>query len=659
MTLGKTAWNASWWSLPLGLAEGVRVAHAGLLHNSLFAASFRLRALGSAAAVLLFYGVLAYIVALAVGLVARVVLGERISRNVADVGVLIMVEGGLFLVLLSGGVSPPRILLFFALLGAVGAGGFLIWRRAPGRASGSWLYCLATLLHGSALLWTGLFSMGTGVIFFIGIAAVLGAATWLGWPGRVLPLVALTAALLVVVVVGASLPQVLPLHAASAALGSRPVLLVTVDTLRADALSAATTPHLDRLAQEGIRFTRAYAPSPWTIPSIYSLLTSRLPHEIGMTGQRKLRLDDAIPRLPQILPAGFAKRAVVTNVFGASRWGSWTGFDSVESGDLVDVVRDSLLRGLILPRLVLGLRPLRYPMTEARADRITDQGLRHLEALDGGSFLLWLHYYDPHTPYDPPAPFDTEVGPPRSKLSGIRKRSLAFLRSGMKLDAGDRAHIKALYEGEVRYTDAAIGRLWDGLQKLGLWDDALIIVAADHGEEFWEHGSVEHGHTLYEELIHVPLLVKLPGSLHAGRVIEDPVSLLDIVPTILDVLGHSPAEELVMRGRTLLPSLERAEAAKAPGRSLYFEAVVHYRELKGVLDAPWKLIHDPETGADQLFNLEEDAAERINRAVEEEDRLQALRAWIEPYLQAEQALAEPDSIDPELLRRLKALGYLQ
>jgi len=656
MSVMKRSLLATWWSLPLGLTDGLRVALDTVKHNSLFAETFYLRALASASVVVLFYAAVFFLLALAGGAVASLVRpaeGNHSARALDGV-VFLALQLGYLLVIVPGRMSPVRQLVLLVVLWALGWMGYRLWQRAAEGLRAA-LFAFVCLLYGSALLAQGILPKLSGGLGVLAVSLVLAGLLWSSRPGSAGGQLLVLGVCLLLVLSGALAPDVAPV--ASAPQGTpRPVVLITVDTLRADALSAEDTPHLLQLATEGVTFRRAYAPSPWTIPSMYSLLTSRLPHEIGMTGQGSYRLGEDVLHLPQLLPTEFQMRAVVTNIFGASSWGSWKGFDVVESADISSVVGDTLTRGMVLPRLLLGLRPLHYPFTEAPAGDITDRGIRHLDVLSGGSFLLWLHYYDPHAPYNPPSPFDDAAGQERRKLRDVRRTTLGFLRSGMKLDQEDRDYVRALYQGEVRYTDDAIGRLFRALRERDLWDDALIVVAADHGEEFWEHGLVEHGHTLFEEQLHVPLMVKFPGGRHAGRRFDHPVSLLDILPTIADELQQPLPPGLPVRGRSLSAQLE--EDAPAP-RSLYFEGTIHFRELKGLQQWPWKLIHDPATGRDRLYNLEDDPEERFDRSRAEAQRTGSMLESVRPYLQAEQAMSEPTSIEPDLLRRLKALGYVQ
>lgn len=656
MRVVKRSFLATWWSLPLGLADGLRVALDAIAHNSLFSDTYHLRALASASVVVLFYAVVFFLLALAGGAVGSVVWAGDESRwaRTMDGIVFLMLQLGYLLVMIPERASLMRQLMLLGVLWGLGWMGYRLWKRAAA-GRGAVLFALACLLYGSVLLAQGILPVLWGGVGVTAVALVLAGLLRVSWPGSAGGQTVVLGIFLLLAVSGALAPDVAPAVPVPQEV-SRPVILITVDTLRADALSLEDTPYLLQLAVEGVTFRRAYAPSPWTIPSIYSLLTSRRPHEIGMTGQGGYRLGADVVRLPQLLPTAFKTRAVVTNVFGASHWGSWKGFDSVESADISSVVRDTLTRGMVLPRLLLGLRPLHYPYTEAVAADVTQRAIRQLDVLAGGSFLLWLHYYDPHAPYNPPAPFDDDVGPERPKLREVRQTTLGFLRSGMKLDQADRAYVRALYQGEVRSTDDALGRLFRALRERNLWDDALIVFAADHGEEFWEHGLVEHGHTLFEEQLHVPLMVKFPGGRHAGREFDGPVSLMDILPTIVDELQLSLPPGLPVRGRSLSAQLE--EDPSEP-RSLYFEGTIHFRELKGMQQWPWKLIHDPATGRNMLYNLEDDPAEQFDRSRTDAQRADALLESIRPFLQAEQALSEPQPIEPDLLRRLKALGYVQ
>jgi arylsulfatase A-like enzyme len=304
------------------------------------------------------------------------------------------------------------------------------------------------------------------------------------------------------------------------------LLLVAVDALRGDRLSAAgyprpTTPYLDAFAASATRFTHAFAAGPKTIPSIPQILTGTYFFRHRATAGLSALLGPG--RFP-------SNRAVVDNPHVAA-WlqGERPGFDTVVAGEL-----------------------------DARA--ITREALRFLSATGRCRTALYLHYLDTHTPYHPPLRYARMFVDPRAATTlGLTFADVTAAWQH-RLAAADRQRVADLYDGAIAWTDRQLGRLLRGVARRGLLDRTLVVVTADHGEELWEHGNFFHGQSLYDELLHVPLLVRFPSAGH-GRVVEDLVSTVDIVPTIAEVTAIPP------RAGTDLP------AAPSPGSSASLAAV--------------------------------------------------------------------------------------
>jgi len=349
-----------------------------------------------------------------------------------------------------------------------------------------------------------------------------------------------------------------PASAGSVAL-SRPaqhrpsVFVIVVDTLRADHLPLygyplPTTTHLDRLAEDGTVFTRAFAHAPWTRPSCATLLTSRLPDEIWM-GRVDSVLPRSIPTLAQHLRAeGYRTVAILSTLQLSPQFGFGRGFDEMDMGAV-----HLAYTGLRLPLSRVGLIDGRdlYPRYDAR--QVTDRALGWLAGRSRDEpVFMYLHYTDPHAPYLPPAGEDRwrefagrEAAaldePPFSPAVGGPHRGVA------------REALVARYDAEIAFFDRHLGRFLDYLRSEDLYDEALVVLTADHGEEFDEHGGFGHGHSLYNELLYVPLVVKYPTRLSDanGRRVPFPRGLVDVVPTVSEVLGaHWPAGSF--RGRSLL-----------------------------------------------------------------------------------------------------------
>jgi len=455
--------------------------------------------------------------------------------------------------------------------------------------------------------------------------------------------------------------------AREAAPPARPnVLLITIDTLRADRLSCAgygrpTTPHLDRLAAEGLRFTHVETPRAKTTPAIASLMTSLFPHEHGV---REL-LTPLAPRFPLLAEAlrgaGYATHAIVGNYVLQDRFsGLARGFESWSEE---------------LPE-THGVPPDDVPQRTARS--MTDGALA---ALDLGRaadrpWFLWLHYMDPHGLYDPPTEhriFHRVVADPipddPGKTAGdLHRFSVASYNvpPGCTTPDGhvDAALVRDLYDGEVHYVDAEIGRLLDALRAAGALEKTLVVVTADHGESLGEHRYwFEHGRDTYETTCRVPLIVRLPGP-SAPAVHDEDLSLVDLAPKMLDWLHLPPLRPASNARAVFVEKIERADLAGAV-------------QAKAVRIGDWKMIrqytHDAKglvLVSEELYDLARDPGETANRMADppEQAPLARLRAELLGFAAADVRFpdlakllqAEREKLareDPEALRILQKLGY--
>ncbi|MEZ5065578.1 MAG: sulfatase [bacterium] len=402
------------------------------------------------------------------------------------------------------------------------------------------------------------------------------------------------------------------------------LLLVSLDTVRADALGAfgnprALTPHLDRLARSGVTFSNAIAQASSTLPSHRSMFRSRVASR--STGDE--------PMLAEILQGAGWHTVAFTGGGNLSReLGFAVGFDQWEEADGGF--------GWALPRFAAWL-----------------------DAREPGPFFAFLHTYDAHLPYDPPPPWAQRLDPDyQGWVTGAETRPLCrTLRelpveedwSGRTdLSARDREHVRALYDAGVAALDSNVGRLVRDLEARGLSDDLVIAVMSDHGEEFWDHGSVIHSHTVYQELVHVPLIVVSPedrGHGVRGGVVRN----LDIAPTLLDAAGLDavPSHE----GTSLRGVLRGAADRNRP-------AVSEMRQAKSLIDWPWKLIARREGG--ELYHLADDPGERRNLARELEPLAVRLGVALgDAVASGEVRELSGEDMSPELVERLKALGYLE
>jgi arylsulfatase A-like enzyme len=430
------------------------------------------------------------------------------------------------------------------------------------------------------------------------------------------------------------------------------IILIGVDTLRADRLSCygyadSKTPHMDALAADGVRYAEMTAQASWTKPSFATIFTSLYPSSHTATGKPH-RLPQAVTTVAEALAArgyhtgGFADNPSISAAFGFDQ-----GF-----ADYVYLEPTYILLGGEAASQTALYQILRRVWAMLSGQRIYVQNFyqeaavvnRHaldwLETNKGTRFFLFLHYMDPHDPY-----FEH----PYNGVGYARA-------SNQHPDPALAPTFSQLYDGEVRYLDEHLGQVFDWLKAQGLYDDTLIILTADHGEEFQEHGGWWHGQTLYQEQISVPLIVKYPHGARAGTVVTDLVRSLDIAPTILAVAGVSIPE--AMMGRNLLSQTE-------PPSYIFAEEDLEGNVLHALRTPDHKLIlanagNPRDLPVEALFDLIADPGERQNLFTTEPDRAQSLRELLrqETILALEQAVAgEIDTLDAAVQEKLRDLGY--
>ncbi len=436
--------------------------------------------------------------------------------------------------------------------------------------------------------------------------------------------------------------------------GAKPnIVLIVVDTMRADHVGSygyakPVTPRLDELAAHGTRFSRARAASSWTLPSVASILTGRYPAEHGAE-RMTLVLNDQQTMLAETLAAagydtvGFsANAAVVTPESGFAQGfgrfevlekrGPQSGPDPVWSGN---------------PKQPAG--------PDATADVVTDAALAWLASRGGATrpYFLYVHYFDPHASYSPPVPYAEKLGVRADDPLRGPAQPLVMLKK--TLTPEELATLRGLYDAEIAFTDHEIGRLLDGLG-FGRTHDTVFVMTADHGEEFKEHGGMQHARTLYEEVLRVPLLVA-GGDFPAGRVVDAPVSLVSIFPT----LGELAHAELPpgLPGRSLVPVLRGAAPALDPVFADLPFGGVH---RSAIVDGTWKLMID-HGFAPKLYDLSSDPTESTPRNQDQAARTMAMQKAIGDHnrisMQA-RAAAPPvqRNLDANRRERLRQLGYV-
>ncbi|MCC6712333.1 MAG: sulfatase-like hydrolase/transferase [Candidatus Dadabacteria bacterium] len=442
------------------------------------------------------------------------------------------------------------------------------------------------------------------------------------------------------------------------------VILITIDTLRKDSLSAygserVETPTIDGFASDGELFENAYSSSSWTLPSFASMMTG-LPVTVHKTARADSMLPDEFMTIAERLrDSGYYTAAIVDNFFLHPEFNMNQGFLEYNYYPKRQKAINSF--GVTVVNQVFPELLKHYTSTKD----LTDVSLKWLGENRDRDFFLWLHYYDPHIPYAPPREY---ISKDAVKDDGIGYvfESARNIRSGhFSPNEAKRKWIRELYDAEVRYVDHELGRFIAALRQYGIYDDALIIVTSDHGEEFWDHGGYEHGHTLYNEVIGVPLIIKLPGMKSGERRAEE-VSTRSIPATVLDVVGVEYGSDSMM-AESLTPLLDESPAAysKPPITST---GVLYYEDKESVVFGSSKFIRSIVTGQEELYDLSKDPGERNRlplaengglagkgRSLLSEDREKAGKAGKELGVSE----AKKVDLDNEKKEQLKALNYLQ
>jgi arylsulfatase A-like enzyme/Flp pilus assembly protein TadD len=382
-----------------------------------------------------------------------------------------------------------------------------------------------------------------------------------------------------------------------------PVIIISIDTLRADHLPmfgyrAVETPNLDALRRDGVLFSTAYSHVPLTLPSHTSILTGLLPPHNGVRNNLGYVLDPKIETIASFLRRhGYVCGAAVSAFVLRGSSGLAHSFDFYDDA--------------------IANRPGVAAGALQRSGRLTEEiARRWIAERTSRRFFLLLHLFEPHAPYEPEEPF-------KSKFANA-------------------------YDGEIATADSIVGEFLRDLKQRGIYDQAIIVMLSDHGEGLNQHGEPEHGIFVYREDIHVPLIVKLPGSAMAGNTISAPVGLVDVFPTIAQLLGFPAPPRL--DGRSLFES--RTAARSIYSESLYPRIHLGWSELRSLANAQKHLIQAP---TPELYNIERDPRERTNTLSDDRRTYAQMRDELTRY--TDQAVL-PSHIDPEEAKKLAALGYL-
>jgi len=439
------------------------------------------------------------------------------------------------------------------------------------------------------------------------------------------------------------------------------VILVSLDTLRADHLKTygydrETSPAIDSLGRDGTVFLNAYAPAPWTLPSHVSLLTSLndVRHQVYL---REQSLGPDLKTLADFLRSnGYYCAAVTGGAFVSPSFGFAKGFDSFD---------------------IAGAE-MKAPDVAAQCFQSVD---RWLDANADKGFFLFVHTYQLHSPYHSPPPYNTKfTGENAARSSFDVLEDLGGPMGVFKpLSEADRMNIIGLYDGEIRYTDESLIKpLVEKLVHMDLYDRTMLIVTSDHGEQFYEHGSWNHGNFLYGDVLKVPLIIKFPGGKFRGRNVPSIVRLIDVMPTVLQEMGTAFAES-DLDGRSLLPVLEgkektdreflsdvadmwiRASSSDEPQR-----IALNSQGLKVILNREYPKDYlaglfapPPPFQSVEAYDLSRDPLEKNNIASEKADLVRSLTAQVLDLYRNAKRMGTARTKSKEIEDQLRALGYIK
>ncbi len=427
------------------------------------------------------------------------------------------------------------------------------------------------------------------------------------------------------------------------------LILIGIDTLRLDDTSlidVATrelTPNLKRLADRGVSFNQAVSQAPWTMPAFASIVTGKYPQEHGAFSLKGHLGKPALTLAELLREAGYRTSGIVAHRYVSTRHGFAQGFSSFNEENSVGHI---------------GIT----------SRRVTDLALDFLERPTDQPFFLFLHYFDPHYQYQDHEEFPWADGyrgwlrGPQNDFGNLRaKRHL--------LTQDDIGYLRDLYHEEIAATDREIGRVIDAVSARGLDDDVVMVVVADHGEEFMERGWLGHTISMHDEVIRVPLVMRIPGLAEGSRV-DRPIETRQVFSTVLDALQIQGLRGL--RRDSLLPLLSAAgdspETYRGPtaafSSALLTDAPIDSGKrvhLFAMQEGPWKLILDAARGTEQLFKLDSDPGETSDLAAVETEQLQAMRQQLQSWMQEMEKVRGKSSelkLGKDEIEQLKALGYL-
>ena len=411
----------------------------------------------------------------------------------------------------------------------------------------------------------------------------------------------------------------------SSAPGIRHIVLISMDTTRADYLSCygykhKTTPNIDAVADEAVRFEQVIAPIPLTLPSHSTMMTGTIPPTHGIHDNLNYTLGDSNLTLAEMLQAkGYTTGGIISTYVLEDTFGLDQGFDTYDD-EFDETLSDAA-------------------GAQRRGGEVSEHAIKWLDENQDEDFFLFLHYYDPHSPYNPPDAY---------KGLFVSKASTGNMDEKVKLS----------YAEEIAYTDHCIGQVVEKLKSLGLYDSTLLIITGDHGEAFKEHREMGHGYFIYQPSIHVPLIVKLPGQ-PTAQTVSGVAGLVDLTPTICSLLDIETPEHI--QGRDLSGDLFN-EPSENDGHYIYSESLLATKykatPLLAVTGNRFKYI---QTARPELYDLIEDPIESRNLVDEQPQRARILQDVLGVMLEESLVADTSDSkleLDDESLKKLESLGYV-
>ncbi|RMF93968.1 MAG: hypothetical protein D6734_08880 [Candidatus Schekmanbacteria bacterium] len=439
------------------------------------------------------------------------------------------------------------------------------------------------------------------------------------------------------------------------------VILLTVDTLRYDVISSNgnkkfRTPSIDAIAADSVIFDNAYAPSSWTLPSFASLFTGVSP-AVHLTTKLKSQLPSSFTTLAEYMKDdGYSTAAIGCNPILAMKSNNmskgFVDYNFYPKRSLQNSIGEFILKKYFWNYFVL----------DASSEKITELSKDWLKKNRKKDFFLWIHYLDPHIPYSPPVKYIKE-----KEFLDANKRSfnnvVKVRKEPIKISEKERRRIRYLYEAEVRYVDDCIGDLIETLKALKIYRDTLIIFTSDHGEEFWEHNGFEHGHTLYNELIHIPLMIKLPDERITKR-IKSSITLSSLFSTILDLCNINYQKNLCIEAPLPLNGNEEDKY----NAEIFSSGNLYDEPKESLIRRGYKLIISEKTGIKELYDIIDDPREKFSLTTSYPQKVAELEKLIQKHLAKASIIHKkiefgemPSTaeIDADTKKQLKALGYME